>query len=39
MKYLLRQLQSCSAHSIENLLRHNTRIHLVIAMQKNGLTA
>ena len=39
MKYELRQLQSCAANSIENLVKHNTRINLIIAMQKNGLTA
>ena len=39
MKYELRQLQSCAAHSIENLVKHNTCINLIIAMQKNGLTA
>lgn len=39
MTYELRQLQSCAANSIENLVKHNTRINLIIAMQRNGLTA
>lgn len=39
MKYDLRQLQSCAFNSIENLIRYQTRLNLIIAMQKNGLSS